>query len=552
MKRMVSILLFALLSIVSLSQGVKIGSNNDSQDPSSLFELESTSQGFLPPRMTSNQRDAIQNPAIGLMVMNIDSNCMEYYRGGGTWYSMCPRVAIISTTAPSAIGEYSAQTGGVISDDGGASVTLRGVCWSTSSGPTISDNATDDGPGQGTFVSSLTGLIPGTTYYARAYATNSAGTAYGNEVVFTTVERPEVITLAMSLIYGKNATAAGNVPDEGSSAVTARGICWSTSASPTLADDFIVSGSGLGSFTEILSDLSYSTTYYLRAYATNAAGTSYGNEETFTTTSGTLVSYATVGNQTWTIPSGVRKVEVLVVGGGGGGGGVIGGGGGAGGVIHEVSLELPQSPSVSVLVGAGGEGGRNWDSNQQNGKPGSNSVFGTLTAIGGGGGRHHGGATSSTQMNGGSGGGGAGQGLIPGGLGTAGQGFGGGDGNDNNGGGGGGAGETGENFVGNVRGGNGGEGVNLSASFGVSVGQNGWFGGGGGGGTRTGNGTFGLGGQGGGGNGSTVDSTKQATDGLAGTGGGGGGAGYNGGSVCAACGVVVAGNGGSGAVHIKY
>ena len=74
--------------------------------------------------------------------------------------------------------------------DGGASVTARGVCWSTSQNPTIADNHTTDGSGTGSFISSMTGLSAGTTYYVRAYATNSVGTAYGNQVNYTTMVAP--------------------------------------------------------------------------------------------------------------------------------------------------------------------------------------------------------------------------------------------------------------------------------------------------------------------------------------------------------------------------
>ena len=63
-------------------------------------------------------------------------------------------------------------------------VTARGVCWATTTGPTTSNTITPNGSGTGTFASEMTGLTPGTTYYVRAYATNSAGTAYGNELTF--------------------------------------------------------------------------------------------------------------------------------------------------------------------------------------------------------------------------------------------------------------------------------------------------------------------------------------------------------------------------------
>ena len=91
----------------------------------------------------------------------------------------------VTTTAASNITDSSATTGGNVTSDGGATVTARGVCWSTSPNPTISGRHTTDGSGIGTFTSRLAGLTPG-TYYVRAYATNSAGTGYGNQVTFTT------------------------------------------------------------------------------------------------------------------------------------------------------------------------------------------------------------------------------------------------------------------------------------------------------------------------------------------------------------------------------
>ena len=95
-------------------------------------------------------------------------------------------VPTLTTTAADTITLTTAKSGGNVTDDGGAPVTARGVCWSTFSPPTITNDHTTDGTGTGLFFSSITGLSPGTTYYVRAYATNSVGTAYGNEINFTT------------------------------------------------------------------------------------------------------------------------------------------------------------------------------------------------------------------------------------------------------------------------------------------------------------------------------------------------------------------------------
>lgn len=103
--------------------------------------------------------------------------------------SSCKKgIPVLSTTAITDITQTTAKSGGNITSDGGATVTVRGVCWSTSQTPTISDNKTTDGTGAGNFVSSISGLTANTTYYVRAYATNSNGTAYGSAMSFTTQE----------------------------------------------------------------------------------------------------------------------------------------------------------------------------------------------------------------------------------------------------------------------------------------------------------------------------------------------------------------------------
>jgi len=106
----------------------------------------------------------------------------------------------LTTTAASAIAITTATAGGSISSDGGSAVTARGVCWNTASGPTTANSKTSDGTGTGAFTSSLTGLVTATKYYVRAYATNAIGTAYGNEVSFTTTSAvtntPGILTIS--------------------------------------------------------------------------------------------------------------------------------------------------------------------------------------------------------------------------------------------------------------------------------------------------------------------------------------------------------------------
>jgi ligand-binding sensor domain-containing protein len=192
-------------------------------------------------------------------------------------------LATLTTTAATAITGSNATSGGNITSDGGGTITVRGVCWATSVNPTTSNTHSTDGTGTGTFTSNLTGLTPGTTYHARAYATNSAGTAYGNDIYFTILAIPSVTTTAISNITTSSAYGGGMVVNNGGSSVTARGICWSTNANPDLSCTFTIDGSGNGNFTSSLTGLSQNTVYHVRAYATNANGTGYGNDVTFKT-----------------------------------------------------------------------------------------------------------------------------------------------------------------------------------------------------------------------------------------------------------------------------
>ncbi|GAB4333024.1 MAG: hypothetical protein Kow0089_01240 [Desulfobulbaceae bacterium] len=136
----------------------------------------------------------------------------------------------------------------------------------------------------------MSGLTPNTTYYVRAYATNTAGTAYGSEVSFTTnssTTPPTVTTQAVTAIGETTATGNGTITDLGSPNPSQHGVCWNTTGSPTTSDSCTQEGavSATGAFTSAMSGLAPSTTYYVRAYATNTAGTAYGNQVSFTTAS---------------------------------------------------------------------------------------------------------------------------------------------------------------------------------------------------------------------------------------------------------------------------
>ncbi len=198
-------------------------------------------------------------------------------------------VPVVTTAVITDITITSATSGGNITNDGGASVSVRGVCWATSPGPTTDSNKTTDGSGSGTFSSNLAGLIPGTTYYVRAYATNSEGTGYGNEISFSTpVALPTITTIEISLISENSASSGGNIVHGGGAPITARGVCWSTITGPLVTDAHTTDGEGGGFFTSQITGLTANTKYYVRAYATNSAGTGYGDELSFTTSAATI------------------------------------------------------------------------------------------------------------------------------------------------------------------------------------------------------------------------------------------------------------------------
>lgn len=196
-----------------------------------------------------------------------------------------PEIPTLTSSALTNITTTSVTGGGVISSDGGAAVTARGVAYGTSASPSVEGTHTTDGTGTGTFTSNITGLTPNTVYHVRAYATNKVGTAYGEDVSFTTtaIVLPTLTTTAATSVAQTTAVAGGNISSDGNGAITARGVCWSTTAGPTITNSLTTDGTGTGSFTSNLASLVPGTVYYIRAYATNSAGTAYGNELTLTT-----------------------------------------------------------------------------------------------------------------------------------------------------------------------------------------------------------------------------------------------------------------------------
>ena len=232
------------------------------------------------------------------------------------------------TTGVTNITWTSAELVGNVADDGGSSVTERGFVWNINPSPTTSlPTKVSNGSGLWQYRNTITGLTPGTKYYARSYTINGSGTGYGPEVTFLTQAAvTPIISTSVVAIGSLAAGSGGQISGDGGSAIIERGIVWSTSSSPTISLSTKTSdGTGIGSYTSMLTGLSPSTTYYVRAYATNATGTGYGQERSFVTAAGNVlyintkpvsIDKSSVGPFPWDPPGTPPLTVVFVTGGG--------------------------------------------------------------------------------------------------------------------------------------------------------------------------------------------------------------------------------------------
>ena len=245
-----------------------------------------------------NANDAVTKSYVDNLIAQLQEAINNLGGGGPT-----VPVPSVTTSDASNITSSGATLSGEVTSDGGEVVLSRGFMYGTSADD-LSQNV-QSGSGTGSFTANITGLADGTTYYYKAYATSSAGTGYGEVMTFTTltIYPPSVQTNSASNITMTGATLSGDVTFDGNTTVTARGFMYGTSADDLSQN--VQSGSGTGSFTKTLTGLSSSTTYYYKAYATNVAGTAYGDVMTFTTPAST----GTVNGHAWVdlgLPSGTR------------------------------------------------------------------------------------------------------------------------------------------------------------------------------------------------------------------------------------------------------
>jgi len=227
-----------------------------------------------------------------ITAINETSGTITFSLGGKT----VENTPVVSTSDTVSIVKSNITVRGDVISEGSSTITEKGICWSTAANPLITNTKTNNGTGAGYFTSLISGLNDNTLYHYRAYATNQTGISYGEDFTFKTLSLPDVSTSSSTNISGNTVTTGGNILCEGSSDIIFRGICWSMNPIPTILNDTTIDGTGKGSFTRTINGLSYGTSYFLRAYATNSSGTSYGEEFGFSTMEYTGISGNAVQN----------------------------------------------------------------------------------------------------------------------------------------------------------------------------------------------------------------------------------------------------------------
>ncbi len=191
----------------------------------------------------------------------------------------------VRTVSPGQTTPTSGKSGGWNIINTGAALSEVGVCYSTEILPDKSDPHTSGtiDPEVDNYVHTMTGLQPSTKYYVRAFITSIDGTVYGEEKYFWTDTTPTLSTNNISGLSETAVTSGGTFSSNGGDDITARGLCWNTTGDPTTADPHNTLSGVYQNFSAQATGLTPKTKYYLKAYATNGAGTGYGDEKVFKT-----------------------------------------------------------------------------------------------------------------------------------------------------------------------------------------------------------------------------------------------------------------------------
>jgi uncharacterized protein (TIGR02145 family) len=222
----------------------------------------------------------------------------------------------VSTGSVDEITATSAKVSGNVTSNGGADVTDRGIFWGVSQNPEVSGGTKLSlGNGNGIFSETIDELTPGVKYYVKAYAQNSKGTTYGNETFFTTlIGFPQISTIDPAPITSSSVSVGGSIASDGGSGVVEKGIFWSKSPNANISGVKVVIESETNDFTTTLDNLLRGTTYYVKAFATNAKGSAFGEEKLFSTLK-ELPTIATLSAQDITINSAIIFGEITSDGG---------------------------------------------------------------------------------------------------------------------------------------------------------------------------------------------------------------------------------------------
>ncbi len=241
----------------------------------------------------------VENAVYWVTITGLDHLTTYHYRayaidddgsvlyGEDKTFSTIANIATVTVSEASGITDYLALLTGNVTYDGRSDVTAKGICYGIEANPTIASDTTLNGEGTGEYIATLDELLPATTYYARAYAINGMGTAYSNEVSFTTlIGLVRLSTGEVTNITKTTADISGNVSHNGGVDITERGFVYAMNEDPTVDDTKISDAENTtGDMTATISGLSSGKRYYVRAFATNSEGTAYGDNVQFTTES---------------------------------------------------------------------------------------------------------------------------------------------------------------------------------------------------------------------------------------------------------------------------